>query len=236
MCDACSIERRITLICRRNPTNLSNVSADNAGCYHGAEFLLSIKQLFKETGILIRRSEGRKCKWHTRMFSICLVDFSDPQSGKSACDRMAAVIKCNIRRHINEKHNCTNSKEFIEAARETNHLSIYASLVASEGRSPSVNKVGWPGISSFNNIEYSIVAKPKASRTVATTREEDDLEARVWRAWSVGIGKSFLWNDLHAVTCISPLKTVDAISSTNNNWASDCAAAGKCLVPHDSSE
>ncbi|CAF4490382.1 unnamed protein product, partial [Rotaria sp. Silwood2] len=76
--------------------------ADNAGCFHGSEFLLAVKALYEETGIFIKR-----------------IDFSDPQSGKSCCDRMAAVIKCNIRRYIDEKHNVTNSKEFIEAARET---------------------------------------------------------------------------------------------------------------------
>ncbi|CAF5024125.1 unnamed protein product, partial [Rotaria sp. Silwood1] len=83
--------------------------ADNAGCYHAAETLLSNKKFFEETGIFIR----------------CF-DYSDPQSGKSACDRMSAVVKCNIRRHINEKNNVENSKEFVDAARTTQYLSIFA--------------------------------------------------------------------------------------------------------------
>ncbi|CAF1064408.1 unnamed protein product [Didymodactylos carnosus] len=28
---------------------------------------------------------------------------------------MASVIKCNIRRYVNEKHDCTNAKEFVDA-------------------------------------------------------------------------------------------------------------------------
>ncbi|CAF4680780.1 unnamed protein product, partial [Didymodactylos carnosus] len=58
-------------------------------------------------------------------------DFSDPQAGKGPCDRMAATIKYNIRRYVDEKHNCTNSQEFVVAARSTKYLSIYQSLIPS---------------------------------------------------------------------------------------------------------
>lgn len=40
--------------------------ADNAGCYHGSEFMLAVKKLYDETGVLIRRA-----------------DFSEAQSGKN---------------------------------------------------------------------------------------------------------------------------------------------------------
>lgn len=76
-----------------------HLRSDNAGCYHSGEALLSIEQLFQETGVWIKS-----------------IDFCDPQSGKSACDRMAAVIKCSIRRFINEKNDCTNAIEFLTAA------------------------------------------------------------------------------------------------------------------------
>ena len=42
--------------------------ADNAGCYHGSEFLLAINKLYDETGVLIRR-----------------IDFSEAQAGKEHC-------------------------------------------------------------------------------------------------------------------------------------------------------
>lgn len=78
-----------------------HLRSDNAGCYHGAEALLSVQKLFEETGIWIKS-----------------FDFCDPQSGKGPCDRTAAVIKCCIRRFIDEKNDCTNATEFINAAGE----------------------------------------------------------------------------------------------------------------------
>jgi hypothetical protein len=63
-----------------------HLRSNNAGCYRSREILLSIEQLFKETGIWIKS-----------------INYCDPQSGKGPCDRMAAVIKCSIRRFINEK-------------------------------------------------------------------------------------------------------------------------------------
>ena len=96
-----SIIRHIFLCIRKTTPNIkyAHLRSDNAGCYHGSEALLSVEQLFKETGIWVQS-----------------IGFSDLQSGKGPCDRMAAVIKCSIRRFINEKNDCTNAMEFLEAA------------------------------------------------------------------------------------------------------------------------
>ncbi len=96
-----SIIRHIFLCLRQTSPNIKfvHLRSDNAGCYHGSEALLSTVQFVKETGIWIKS-----------------IDFSDPQSGKGPCDRIAAVIKCSIRRFINEKNNCTNAIEFLKAA------------------------------------------------------------------------------------------------------------------------
>jgi hypothetical protein len=96
-----SILRHIFLRLQQTTPDIKYVHlrSDNAGCYHSGEALLSVEQLFKETGIWIKS-----------------IDFCDPQSGKSACDRMAAVIKCSLRRFINEKNNCGNAIEFLTAA------------------------------------------------------------------------------------------------------------------------
>ena len=85
------------------------VRCDNAGCYHGAQTLLSVKKIQEETGI-----------------QVCRFDFSEPQAGKGPCDRMAAIIKAAIRRYVNEHHDCTTSGEFVSAAKTVPHLSIYA--------------------------------------------------------------------------------------------------------------
>ena len=96
-----SILRHIFLRLRETTPEIKYVHlrSDNAGCYHGAEALLNIEQLFKETGVWVKT-----------------IDFSDPQGGKGPCDRLAAIIKCYIRRFVNEKNNCTNSIEFLAAS------------------------------------------------------------------------------------------------------------------------
>ena len=63
-----------------NNLTTAYIRTDNAGCYKGSDILLTVKQIRKLTGVFIRR-----------------FDCSDAQSGKGPCDRMAAVIKANIR-------------------------------------------------------------------------------------------------------------------------------------------
>ncbi|CAF1014017.1 unnamed protein product [Didymodactylos carnosus] len=111
--------------------------ADNAGCYHGVETLLAVKKLYANTGILIRR-----------------FDFFDPHGGKGPCDRMAAVVKCDVRCSVNEKNDCTNSRGFVTAARLTRNLSILASKISPS--SSSSIKVKWTGVLLYNNIEYNL--------------------------------------------------------------------------------
>ena len=43
------------------------------------------------------------------------VDFSDPQGGKGAADRMAAAAKSHIRIYINEGNDVTNAKQMQDA-------------------------------------------------------------------------------------------------------------------------
>ena len=159
---------------------------DNARCFHGAETLLSVKQLFDESGIFIRR-----------------VDFSDPQSGKSACERMASVVKCTVRQHANEKNNVGNSKQFTEVAKTTKYLSAFTSRIiphsVSTTNSKSSKKIDWSSISTFNNIEYEIKSSSSnSSRSSKTTNSHSssEIEITMWRSYNVGIGKKFKWSDL----------------------------------------
>ena len=55
--------------------------SDNAGCYHNASLILSLKSIGERAGISVRR-----------------YDFSDPQSGKDVCDRKIAPMKGHIQR------------------------------------------------------------------------------------------------------------------------------------------
>ena len=67
---------------------------DNAGCYHSASTILACPSIEASTGVVI---EG--------------IDFSDPQGGKGAADRMAATAKSHIRIFINEGNDVTNAEQ-----------------------------------------------------------------------------------------------------------------------------
>lgn len=99
------------------------IRCDNAGCYHGTDMLLAAKELYETTGVLIRR-----------------IDFSEAQAGKGACDRKAAVIKGEIRRYVDEKHDCTTSAEFVQAAKSTRHLTILSCELPTKKKTTIKNK------------------------------------------------------------------------------------------------
>ena len=120
--------------------------SDNGACYHSAITTTAIEEIFHTTGVFIRR-----------------IDFSEPQSGKNVCDRRAAVIKGEVRRYIDEKHNVTNSMEFVAAAKSTSHLSIFASkvpttenIILSNSTIKRSTKTTWPGIRNIFNIQYEV--------------------------------------------------------------------------------
>lgn len=83
--------------------NTLYIRSDNAGCYHSSYSILSIPELNdNDYNISIRR-----------------MDFSDPQGGKSICDRKAAHIKLCIKRYVNEGHNVQTAAEFKAAIEST---------------------------------------------------------------------------------------------------------------------
>ncbi|CAB4024330.1 Hypothetical predicted protein [Paramuricea clavata] len=59
-----------------NRRQIGMVNVDNAGCYHSAHTILSCPAIAKSVGMKIVR-----------------IDFSDPQGGKGAADRLAATCK-----------------------------------------------------------------------------------------------------------------------------------------------
>ena len=220
--------------------------SDNAGCYHGAETILSVKELYETTGILIRR-----------------IDFSEAQAGKGPCDRKAAVIKGEIRRYVDEKHNCTTSTEFVEAAKSTHHLTI---LSCSLPVSNEKTKIKWDGIEKYSNIEFipkpilttkssslsttapsstirarisslssssttsrSATPRPPSSTTSTKMPLEHlpiELEIKAWRAFGIGSGRVFEWADLTAVNTITPLIVDPNAQHLNNGWKSETPLKG----------
>jgi hypothetical protein len=178
------------------------IRTDNAGCYKGSDTLLAVKQIYKNTGVLIRR-----------------FDFSDAQAGKGSCDRMAAVIKANIRRFINEKNDCVTSSDFVNAAKATQCTTVRACRLA---QLAVPMKKRWSGVQSFNNIEYELVSNEDNSGRTTTG---NDIKLTVRRAFGIGVGKMFLWSKLNVSSNdIVRIETSDRYD--NEKWQRDVVEKG----------
>lgn len=127
---------------------------DNAGCYHCANTILACRTFEQSTGIKVAR-----------------MDFSDPQGGKGAADRLAATCKNHIRTYINEGHNVTTSEEMKDALVSHGGIEgIRMAILPSINETAELQKIS--GISKLNNFQFT----------------EDSLLA--WRAYGIGPGKS----------------------------------------------
>ncbi|CAF0953775.1 unnamed protein product [Adineta steineri] len=121
-------------------TKNAYLRSDNAGCYHSAETILSLRQLSKDTGITIRR-----------------FDFSDPQGGKGPSDRYAAVIKSHIRRYLNEGHDVLTAAQFITACNSYGGVkNVHAFECQLTSRSK--NKLKINDIIKLHNFIYETIA------------------------------------------------------------------------------
>jgi hypothetical protein len=163
-----------------------------------------VKQLFENIGVLIRR-----------------VDFSEPQAGKGPCDRKAAVIKGEIRRYVDENHDCTNAREFVAAAKSTQNLSIFASSIFETGANETqMKKASWPGIKNINNVEFRIKNGPAGNKTLNDISY--DIEIATWRAFGIGDGQLLSWSKMkNPITSIIPLEEQNDAKHINENWTSD---------------
>ena len=132
------------------------VRCDNAGCYRGAQTLLSVKKLQEETNI-----------------RLCRFDFCEAQAEKCPCDRMVATVKATRRRHVNEHNDCTSSGEFLVAAKSVPYLSVFACEM-----SPNTviqPKVEWEGITRYNNVLFEPEAAQIKSSRSTTINEQPDI-------------------------------------------------------------
>src|SRR5688572_7483281 len=108
------------------------------GCYHSATTIGSLSKISWETGVTIKR------------FS-----FSEPQAGKSSCDRMGALMKRRIRDYIDRGNDATNGKEFYKSMVDgspLNGISVHYSSF--EDPTPQTNKPQITGIRSLFDFEF----------------------------------------------------------------------------------
>ncbi|CAF2966504.1 unnamed protein product [Rotaria sp. Silwood2] len=190
--------------------------------------LLSVKELYETTGILIRR-----------------VDLSEAQAGKGLCDRKAAVIKGEIRRYVDEKHDCTSSAEFVAATKSTQHLTILScnntvfnirstviALPASASASSSLPITGTPSLVSSSQ-SFTILIASSLSRTSLTTTANIfnqlpiELEIKVWRAFAIGSGKTFRLSDFEGAQKSTPLLIDSNAQHLNNEWKFEATRKGR---------
>ena len=142
---------------------------DNAGCYHCASTLLSVHRVATKHGINLKR-----------------VGFSDPQSGKGSCDRMAATIKSHMRIYVNAGHDIETASQMMTAIESSGGMAGVSMTVSGPQPAAKSAPVKWEGVSFINNIEYS----------------NDGM--RVWRAYGIGCGKFLPWSNFRQANS-SPL-------------------------------
>jgi hypothetical protein len=190
-----------------NTLTTACIRTGNAGCYKDSDTLLSIKQIYKETGIIVRR-----------------IDFADAQSGKGSCDRMASVTKANVRRFVNEKNDCVTSSNFVDAAKSTRCMTVMACRLSD---SSSINKTRWQGVQNFNNISCELLSN-KINHRSKTADEE--IKVTLWRAFDIGFGQSFTWSELNTSTAATIPIQIGA-RHDNSKWHADSLAKGRITPP-----
>ena len=132
----------------------AHLRQDNAGCYHCANTILACLTFEQSTGIKVVR-----------------MDFSDPQGGKGAGDRLAATCKNHIRTYINEGHNVKTAAEMKEALLSYGGVEgARVTVLPLIEETVELRKLS--GISKLNNFRFM----------------EDSLQA--WRAYAIGPGKT----------------------------------------------
>ena len=150
---------------------------------------------------------------------------------------MAAVVKCTVRRHVNEKNNVENSKQFVDAAKTTKHLSPFACQItphsASTKTPKSSKKIDWPGISAFNNIRYEMKQTHTSSNRIskrASSHPADEIEVTAWKSYDVGIGKQFNWSNLKSTNDLDQLVVMYEPPRMNDSWMSEDLEGGIYFV------
>uniref|UniRef100_A0A7E4V3E4 C2H2-type domain-containing protein n=1 Tax=Panagrellus redivivus TaxID=6233 RepID=A0A7E4V3E4_PANRE len=158
--------------------------SDNAGCYHSRSLLLSLAKISEATGVRIVRYA-----------------FSEPQAGKSSCDRKAAVVKNRVRDYINTNHIVRSTTQFFDSLLDPRPLTfttVSLSRVKTEFPSASDKKT-IPGISSF----FDFVP--------------EDGGIRAFKFYGIGNGKLFKYDVYHPPAHLAFLEHLQTNNSLHLN-------------------
>ena len=127
---------------------------DNAGCYHSSRTILECRHMGTCCGIRVAR-----------------IDFSDPQGGKGAADRLAASCKFHIRAYINEGHDVSTANNMKRA-------------LISHGGIDGVRVVSMDTIAEQQEMTQTIAGITKLNNFEFTSTDS----VTCWRAYGVGPG------------------------------------------------
>lgn len=139
------------------------IQSDKASCYHNTILFGSLRTISEDCGVEIAR-------W----------DFTEPQSGKSVCDRQAARLKNHVNKYINEKKSCRTSTELAQCIASHDGIDGVHTFVGEVEGSEDSPSMTIPGITQFNNFKT----------------ESDGI--RMWRSYDIGDGilkKHSIWED-----------------------------------------
>ncbi|PFX12689.1 hypothetical protein AWC38_SpisGene23309 [Stylophora pistillata] len=132
------VEHILVTIKQEHPSvEMAYLKSDNAGCYHNASLILSLKSIGEGAGITMQR-----------------YDFSDPQSGKDVCDRKIAPMKGHIQRWVNEKHDIVTAVDMKEALESYGGVRGCRITVAEVDVAKAAKPEEWKGISALFNFEF----------------------------------------------------------------------------------
>ena len=156
------IENTLKTLKTKNPL-ISRVQfrSDEAGCCHNNFLISSVRDIDNEVGIAVTGYE-----------------FSEPQYGKDACDRILCPMKSTIRRYCNEGHDVLTAQDMLTALSQRPVRGTSACVCSTDEskRTLEVNKMD--AFSRYHNFKF------------------EKNEVRVWKAYVTGPGNLIHFSDL----------------------------------------
>ena len=110
---------------------------DNADCYHSAHTILSCPAIAKSVGMKVFR-----------------IDFSDPQGGKGAADRLPATCKAHIRAYINEGQDVVTAENMKDALQSSGGIQGVRVVTMQTIHSSSSDQRKVTNINQLNNFQF----------------------------------------------------------------------------------
>ena len=188
--------------------------------------LRTIKEERPQIKKVFLKSDNAGC-YHNRAYLVSLrdigvrvgidierYDFSETQSGKGICDRKIASMKSHVRIYVNEKHDVVFAEDLKAALESSGGIKGCRVSVVEVNGLKETGVVKWEGVSFYSSFRY----------------EEKGI--RAWRAFGVGEGRLFAYEDLvkeeQRETCLRVIQPFSC-KTTLGSASFKCKANGQNL-------